>query len=132
VNATFTNAVTLTASGLPPGGSYTFTPTSVTPGAIGASSTLTISIPKQSVALRRHSKAPLVLALLLVPLAALWRPRRGPVRLALWLLLALSSFGAITGCGGGYFNQPEQSYVITVTGASGDLAHNTTATLTVE
>ena len=26
VNATFTNAVTLTASGLPPGASYTFTP----------------------------------------------------------------------------------------------------------
>jgi hypothetical protein len=45
----------------------------------------------------------------------------------------LSSFAAVTGCGsGGYFNQPERTYVITVTGASGDLIHNTTATLTVE
>jgi hypothetical protein len=133
VNAAFTNAVTLTVSGLPPGASYTFTPASVTPGASGASSTLTISVPKQSVALRRHSQTPLVLALLLVPFAALRRQRRGPERLALWLLLALSSFGAVTGCGGGgYFNQPQRTYVITVTGASGDLVRNTTATLTVE
>ncbi len=133
VNATFTNTVTLTASGLPPGSSYTFTPASVTPGASGASSTLTISVPKQSVALHRHSQTPLVLALLLVPFAALRRRRKAPARLALWLLLALSSFGAVTGCGsGGYFNQPERSYVITVTGTSGDLVHNTTATLTVE
>ena len=133
VNAPFSNAVTLTASGLPPGASYTFTPASVTPGASGASSTLTISVPKQSIALRRHSQAPLVLALLLVPFAALRRQSRGSARLALWLLLALSSFGAVTGCGsGGYFNQPQRTYVITVTGASGGLVHNTTATLTVE
>lgn len=134
VNATFTNAVTLTVSGLPPGASYTFAPASVTPGASGASSTLTISVPKQGVALRRHSQASLVLALLLVPFAALRRQRRGPARLALWLLLALSSFGAGTGCGGGggYFNQPQRTYVITVTGASGGLVRNTTATLTVE
>ncbi|HWW23083.1 MAG TPA: Ig-like domain repeat protein [Edaphobacter sp.] len=133
VNAAFTNAVTLTVSGLPPGASYTFTPASVTPGATGASSTLIISVPKQSVALRRHSQAPLVLALLLVPFAALRRQRGGPARLALWLLLALSSFGAVTGCGGGgYYNQPQRTYVITVTGASGDLVRNTTATLTVE
>jgi hypothetical protein len=133
VNAAFTNAVTLTVSGLPPGASYTFTPASVTPGATGASSTLIISVPKQSVALRRHSQAPLVLALLLVPFAALRRRSRGPARLALWLLLALSSFGAVTGCGGGgYFNQPQRTYVITVTGASGGLVRNTTATLTVE
>ncbi len=133
VNAPFTNAVTLTASGLPPGASYTFTPASVTPGASGASSILTISVPKQSALLRRHSRAPLVLALLLVPFAALRRRRSGPARLALSLLLALSSFGAVTGCGsGGYFSQPERTYVVTVTGASNDLVHNTTVTLTVE
>ena len=29
---------------------------------------------------------------------------------------------------GGYFNQPERTYVITVTGTSGDLKRNTTTT----
>jgi heme A synthase len=133
VNAPFTNAVTLSASGLPSEASYTLTPSSVTPGTGGATSTLTISVPKQSAMLHRHSKAPLVLALVLVPFAALRRRRIGAARLVVFLLLALSSFGLVTGCGGGgYFNQPEKTYVITVTGVSGNLVHSTTATLTVE
>jgi YVTN family beta-propeller protein len=132
-NAPFTNAVALTATNLPPGATYTFAPATVTPGSAGASSTFTVSVPKQSAAMRYGSKTPLVLALLLLPLALLRRTHNSPPRLLLWLLLTLTSIGAVTGCGvGGYFSQTQQTYTITVTGASGSLTHSTTATLTVE
>jgi hypothetical protein len=132
VNAPFANAVALTATNLPPGATYTFSPATVTPGSAGASSTFTVSVPKQS-AVRHGSKTPLILAVILVPLALLRRMRGRPPLLFLWLLLTLTSIGVITGCGaGGYFSQPEQTYAITVTGTSGSLAHSTTATLTVE
>jgi YVTN family beta-propeller protein len=133
VNAPFTNVVTLTASNLPSGASYSYSPTTVTPGVAGAMSTLTVTVPKQSSALGRGSKTPLMLTAILLPLAALRRSRGGPPRLLLWLLITLTSFGVMSGCGvGGYFSLPQQTYVITVTGTSGTLVHSTTATLTVE
>ena len=51
----------------------------------------------------------------------------------MWLLLGLTSVGAISGCGsGGYFNQPQQTYKITITATSGDLLSSNTVTLTVQ
>ena len=99
VNAPFTNVVTLTATNLPPGATYTYSPATVSPGSAGASSTFTVSVPKQSAAIRYGSKTPLVLAVLLAPLALLRRTRSKPPRLLLWLLLTLTSIGVITGCG---------------------------------
>jgi hypothetical protein len=133
VNGTFTNVVTMTATNLPPGSTYTFAPTAVTPGSASANSTFTVSVPKQSAALHGASKMPFGLSILLLPLALLRRSRARPPRLLLWLLLSLSSFGAISGCGsGGYFNQPQQSYAITINATSGNLTHSTTVTLTVQ
>jgi len=128
----FNSVVTLRASGLPAGASYTFNPPTVTPGANGADSTLTISVPRQS-AMLHHSSRTLVLAVLLVPLAALRRKRGRTPLLMLWLMLTLASFGVMTGCGtGGYFSLQQRTYIITVTGTSGNLVRSTTVTLTVE
>ena len=133
VNGAFNNVVTMTATNLPPGSSYTFTPATLTPGSAGATSTFTVSVPKQSAALHSDSKTPFALAVLLLPLALLRRKRARPPRLLLWLLLGLTSLGAISGCGaGGYFNQPEQSYAITINATSGNVTHSTTVTLTVQ
>jgi hypothetical protein len=133
VTAPFTNAVTFTATGLPTGSSSTFSPVSVMPGANGTTSTLTVTVPKQTAMLRRDSGIPLVLAVLMLPLAGLRRQRSRVPRVLLWLLIMATSFGVITGCGvGGYFNQPERTYTITVTGTSGSLVHRTTTALTVQ
>jgi hypothetical protein len=132
VNAPFTNLVTMTASNLPSGATYTYTPATVTPGAAGANTAFTVSVPKQSAALHTERLGPTVLALLALPLAWSRRSRGRLHRLLLWLV-ALASLGAVTGCGaGGYFSQTEQTYTITVTGTSGSLVHSTTVTLTVE
>ncbi len=133
VNGAFNNVVTLTATNLPLGSSYTFAPTTLTPGSAGATSTFTVSVPKQSAALRRISKTPFAVAVLLLPIALLRRTRARPPRLLLWLLLGLTSFGTISGCGaGGYFNQPQQTYTITITATSGNVANSSTVTLTVQ
>jgi MBG domain (YGX type)/Bacterial Ig-like domain (group 3)/FG-GAP-like repeat len=134
MNEPFTNPVTMSASNLPPGATYTFSPAAVTPEAAGANTTFTVSVPPQSsMASRGHRLGPVAFALLLLPFACLKRYRRRPQRRLLWMLVTLASFGAVSGCGeGGYFSQTEQTYTITVTGTSGNLARSTTVTLTVE
>jgi Bacterial Ig-like domain (group 3)/MBG domain (YGX type)/FG-GAP-like repeat len=132
VNAPFTSPVTMSASGLPPGATSTFSPAGVTPGAAGANTTFIVSVPQQTAALHTGRLGTAGLALLLLPFVWSRRSRGRPHRLLLWLV-ALASLGAVTGCGvGGYFSQPQQTYTITVTGTSGTLVHSTTVTLTVE
>ncbi len=134
MNGPFTNPVTMSASNLPPGATYTFNPATVTPGAAGANTTFTVSVPPQSsMASRGRRLGPAAFALLLLPIACLKRYRRRPQRLLVWMLVGLASLGAVSGCGeGGYFSQTEQTYTITVTGTSGTLVRSTTVTLTVE
>ena len=133
VNLPFTNAVTLSATNLPQGATFTFLPPTITPGNAGATSTFTVSVPKQSAALHRSTRVPLILAVVLLPFAALKRARCNPHRLLIWLLVSFAFMGSAIGCGGGgYFNQSQQTYVITVTGTSGSLVRSTTATLTVQ
>ena len=133
VNGVFNNVVTLTATNLPPGSSYTFVPTALTPGSDGATSTFTVSVPKHSAALHRSTRVPLILAVVLLPFASLKRARSKPHRLLIWLIVSFAFVGSAIGCGGGgYFNQSQQTYMITVTGTSGNLVHSTMATLTVQ
>jgi hypothetical protein len=133
VNGAFTNTVTMSASNLPPGATYTFTPATVTPGTAGSSTTFAVSVPQQIASSHTRNLKPMAFTLLLLPFACLERYRGRPHRLLLWMLVAGTFFGAMTGCGtGGYFSQTQQTYAITVTGTSGGLVHNTTVTLTVE
>jgi YVTN family beta-propeller protein len=134
VSSPFNDLVTMSASNLPPGATFTFTPAAVTPSTSGANTTFAVTVPPQtSMASHASHLGPAVLALLLLPLTLLKRYRYKPQRLLLWLLIGLTSFSAMTGCGeGGYFSLPQQTYVITVIGTSGSLVRSTTVTLTVE
>lgn len=131
VDGSFTDTVTLTAAGLPPGASYAFSPASVVPGTSSANSTLTVKTATVN-GMLMTTAAPAALAVVLLPFAWFRRRRGNMSRLLLGLVALLIAMGA-TGCGsGGYFNQAQQTYTITVTGTSGTVSHSTTVTLIVE
>ncbi|MCL2661109.1 MAG: hypothetical protein FWD64_11420, partial [Acidobacteriaceae bacterium] len=122
---------------LPPNATWSFSPASVTP-ASGASTTLTINIPKQTAMLDTTGfgvKAPLALAMLLLPLAA-WRRRKSMGNLLIVLVLALAGLAgsAILGCGNDNNSSssvaPKYQIDITGTGSCGG-AHLTTVQLEV-
>jgi hypothetical protein len=130
-SGTFPPAITLTASGLPAGATYSFAPPTVTPGSNPVKTMLTIQT------LRAASASVGVgwgmFALLLLPFAGSRRMRRSLRRGPLLAMLALGALGGLTGCGaGGLFGHPQQSYTITVTGTSGHISHSTTVTLIVQ
>ncbi len=100
VNGAFNNVVSLTATNLPPGSSYTFAPTALTPGSAGATSTFIVSVSKQSATLHHSKQVPLVLALVLLPFAALKRARGKLHHLLIWLVVSFAFTGSAIGCGG--------------------------------
>ena len=154
---TFPTTVTLSASGLPAGATYTFSPATLAAGTGSTTVTLTIQLAQVSAVhmqpFMRHSaqhevlaqnkpasKLPyLALAVLLLPFAG--RMRRTGKKLSrllpllLLLIAGLAATAGLSGCTGlnsGYFGQAPMTYTITVTGTSGTLVHSTSVTLTVQ
>jgi Bacterial Ig-like domain (group 3)/Abnormal spindle-like microcephaly-assoc'd, ASPM-SPD-2-Hydin len=135
---TFSDTITFSASGLPPGATASFNPAALTPGSNATDVILTVQTAQTSAAVRPvqpWSATPAVLLGLLFPLFAIGRARRMLKHRARFLT-AVVSLGvalAISGCaGGGFFNQPAKTYTITVTATSGALQHSTTVNLTVQ
>jgi hypothetical protein len=135
----YTSPVTLTATGLPPGATVTFGTTTYVPG-VGPTPTSMTIVTSPTVAMVKPTRggSDIYYGLLLLPLLGIRRIRkkirtlpRG-IAYGLAALVVLAGLGAMTGCQGGYFGGPPQTYVITVTGTSGTLSHSTTVTLTVE
>jgi hypothetical protein len=137
---TFGEAITFAVTGLPPGATAVFSPSTIAAGAGATDVTLTVSLPNQSaLRLERNPfggrQIPIALGLILVPFAG--RVRRASRRLnrivCLWMLalacMALAT--GLTGCGGKSAQSPE-SYTLTITATSGSLSHSTTVELTVE
>ncbi len=135
----FSSAITLTATGLPAGATYSFSPATVTPGSTTASTVLTVQTTKPVVTARRlEGAAGIAFALLFVPFG-ISRKGREALRksrpmTAFGVLLLLGGLAGLTGCGtsNGFFGQPGASYTITVTGTSGTLVHSTTVVLNVQ
>jgi hypothetical protein len=134
-NGAFTNAVALSATGLPPGATPAFTPPSITPGSASATSTLSIQTAATTASARPSSAWPLaapalaIIGLLFLP----GKRRRRWITLGVLLSASLCAFTALTACGGGFaLTQQSQTYTVTVTGTSGSDVQSTTVQLTVQ
>ena len=134
----FPDNVTFTASGVPEGASFTFSPAIVPANNGPATVNFTVQTASGqasngSVNLGGlHNRfAPVAFSLLLLPFAGMRRIRKGMRKAVLplcALLLLLGGMVSLTGCGGSLHAQA-QSYNITVTATSGTLQHSTTVTL---
>ena len=160
-STTFPATVTLSASGLPTGATYSFAPATLAAGTGSTTVTLTIQLPQTAAVNEQpdvqHSAQPAVLAqnkpasrhtsgLPYLALAVLLLPFAGRMRrtgkklgrlLPLFVLLiaGLAATAGLSGCSSlksGYFGQLSTTYTITVTGTSGTLVHSTSVTLIVQ
>jgi hypothetical protein len=138
----FPGAVTLSVSGLPPGATGTLTPKTLPAGSGPTNVALTVQLPSVTASLRHHETlalqlSPMMLGMLLLPFAG--KMRRSARKQALLTLLLVATLGtsllALSGCGSkntGFLDNPQTSYVLTVTATSGNLSHSTTLNLTVQ
>jgi hypothetical protein len=141
---TFLNDVTVAVDGLPPGSTYTFTPSTIKAGSgstqvvlnVQTSSSLTArnGQPKNSPGSR--NELPIALGILgFVGLGTVRKLRHKMPRTLLLLLLTLGSLlpiAALSGCAGGYFALNPTTYPLTVTGTEGPIQHAATASLIVQ
>lgn len=136
----FSNPVTLSAPGLPPGATATFNPTAVAPGLTPATSLMTIqtsgSARPATVPPPAGPLLPLALgaALLLGMRAVSGRRRRRAVALSLGIALFVPAL--LSGCGAGTTSGPGvtplNAYTVTIAGTSGTTMHTTAVPLTVK
>ena len=141
LGGSFNNAVTLTATGLPPGATATFNPPIVTPGAEGAQTVMTIQlaapVTQRNVATGGSPRFPSwpfsgIVALLL---ASSLRKRQmsRAIALCVFAFVVVAAALSLTACNGGFMgaSTPTGQYVVTVTGTSGTLHPSTTVTVVV-
>jgi Bacterial Ig-like domain (group 3)/FG-GAP-like repeat len=141
---TFLNDLTVTVDGLPPGSTYTFTPSTIKAGSGSAQIVLSVQT-SSSLSARNnvpqngpspHNELPVALGVLgLVGLGAVRKLRHKMPRTLLLIVLTLGSLlpiAALSGCAGGYFTLNPTTFSLTVTGTEGVVQHAATATLIVQ
>ena len=145
LSVAFPFPIVLSATGLPPGATVSFSPNPITLGTSGTTFTMTIQTAKPTAILNRRGLfdgGTIALGLLLLPFSRRFRRGAGrmrPLSLCIALLLSLAAISGITGCGtgSGFFGQGQQSYTVnivgTVSGTSNVVLPNAgSVTLTLE
>jgi hypothetical protein len=141
---TFLNDLTVAVDGLPPGSTYTFTPSTVKAGS--GSTQIVLSVKTSSSLNARNSvpqngpsprnELPIAVGMLgLVGLGAARKLRHKIPRTLMLIMLTLGSLlpiAALTGCAGGYFALNPTTYTLTVTGTEGPVQHAATAKMIVQ
>jgi hypothetical protein len=140
VNPTFVYPVTFTASGLPPGLTAVFSPSTIAVGSAATTTTMTLSASNQALLHKRSLPFGLPestsLAMLLLVFAKRARSAASRLQGASRLLIALLAFAALaalSGCGGGgFFAHATKTYTVNVTAISGPNTHTTSVNVTVQ
>jgi hypothetical protein len=140
--STIPASISFSASGLPPGGTASFSPSTVASGSSSTSVTMTVQTAATSGLMHRlplfnAGSGSVALCVLLIPL---WRRGRKlnqqwirMVVLAVLMLVGILTAGSVVSCGGGGGTTPQpQSYTLTVTASAGGVSHTTTVSLTVQ
>jgi hypothetical protein len=141
--STFLYDVGLTAAGLPPGATHSFSPSTLTAG--GETATVTLTVQTASLVASNTSLLPSPYKNLLVALGLLFpllgtkplrrRLRQLPGMLAVLLFAALS-LGAVAGLSGcsnpGFFAQAKTTYAIAVTATSGTVQRSDSVPLSIQ
>jgi Bacterial Ig-like domain (group 3)/MBG domain (YGX type) len=140
----YAGPVTFSVTGLPPGATASFNPSTIPVGGGAQSVTMTVQTPAATAHNRTSasplgggSKVPAMLSLLLLPLVVNNKLRRRlSTRLLMLVLLMVGLVGlaAITGCGSGdgFSLEDPQTYALTVTATSGSLQQTNAVRLTVQ
>jgi hypothetical protein len=142
LGSAFNRPVTLSATGLPPGATASFNPTTVTPGAAGAPTVMTIQLAKLAASVsgkeRRAPARQFVFASLFLAACCLScvRRKRWHTRFRRIAFFAVLVFAGMTtvGCSGGFSGPPTThpgQYVVTITGTSGSVHASTTVMVVV-
>lgn len=132
---TLLDAVSLSATGIPPGATATFSPSTVPAGSGTTTVLLTIALPGSAANERPRGPfggGPLPVALGLVLLPFIGRLRKGRAclaRLAVLVVIGAALAAGFIGCGG---KLAPQNFSFKVTAASGSLSHSVTPQLTVQ
>ena len=141
VTPTFLYDVQLTASGLPPGATYTFSPSTIPAGSGTTPTVLTVQTAKNLAALAHPSTRNLAFGALglglFLPLLGRRRLQAIPrlLLIALFAFFSLGSMAGLSGCGNsGFFGATKTSgnYTITVIATSGGLVRTSTVQLTIQ
>ena len=135
----FNNVVTMTATGLPPGATGTFVPPTVTPGAVGATTILTIQLAPLAANSSRpgaESGAPVPAVAFVAGLLLFIRRKhlRKSLRLAAIFMLVTLLGSTLMGCAGGFLRPPSTppgAFMVTITGTSGTTVNSTTVAVVV-
>ena len=138
----YAGPVSFAVSGLPPGATATFSPSSI--AANGGPQTITITIKTAPVTATQNAPpqpfggrrlAPFALAILFLFGAGGIRRRGRHLRRMLCVALLVAGGLAATvlsGCAGGFFTQQPRNYAITLTATAANLQHTATFTLDVQ
>lgn len=128
---TLPQAMSLSATNLPDGASYSFS--SATIAANSPATTVTLTVTPSSLSAKGSGTGrgalPMALGLMLLPLAAM-RRRAAWLRMVLVAACGVALAAGVSACGGVTYTP--RSFTITVTAASGALSHTTTVPITVE
>lgn len=127
---TLPQAMTLSASNLPGGASYSFSPSTIAANSAATTVTLTVTpsaLSAKSTGMRRT--LPMALGLLLLPFAV-GRRRAAWLRMVAIAICGVGLLAGVSACGG--ITYTPRGFTVTVTAASGALSHSTTVPITVE